>query len=87
MYHVRLLKSATRDLERLDRHVAVRIAQKISWLSKHIEEIELQPLSGDMEGFFKLRVGNYRVIYEVLWKERTIIIHAIGHRREIYRRR
>ncbi len=27
------------------------------------------------------------VIYEVLWDERTIVIHAIGHRSEIYRRR
>ncbi len=42
---------------------------------------------GDLAGLYKLRVGDYRVIYEVLWDEETIVIHAIGHRREIYRRR
>jgi hypothetical protein len=47
---------------------------------------ELHPL-GDLAGLYKLRVGDYRIIYEVLWDEETIVIHAVGHRREIYRRR
>jgi len=49
--------------------------------------IRLEALTGELAGLYKLRVGDYRVIYEVLWEEETIVIHAIGHRREIYRRR
>ena len=35
-----------------------------------------QSLTGDLAGLYKLRVGDYRVIYEVLAREATIIIHA-----------
>jgi len=44
-------------------------------------------LTGDLAGLYKLRMGDYRVIYEALSAERTIVIHAVGHRRQIYRRR
>jgi len=32
-------------------------------------------------------VGDYRVIYEILYDEQTIVIHAVGHRKDIYRKR
>ena len=38
-------------------------------------------------GLYNLRVGDYRVLYEILHGEQTIVIHAIGHRRDIYRKR
>lgn len=41
----------------------------------------------DLAGFYKLRVGDYRVIYEILHEEQMIVIHEVGHRREIYRKR
>jgi mRNA-degrading endonuclease RelE of RelBE toxin-antitoxin system len=40
-----------------------------------------------IDGFYKLRVGDYRVIYEILYDEQTIVIHAVGHRKDIYRKR
>ena len=86
-YRVRILQAASRELERLDKPTARRIVQRIHWLAAHLDTIRLEALTGDLAGFYKLRVGDYRVIYEVLWDEGTIVIHAIGHRREIYRRR
>jgi mRNA interferase RelE/StbE len=44
-------------------------------------------LSGGLAGFYRLRVGDLRVIYEILDREQTLIVHAIGHRRDIYRKR
>jgi mRNA interferase RelE/StbE len=38
-----------------------------------------------LSGFFKLRVGDYRVIYRVIKSENLIVIHRIGLRREVYR--
>ncbi|MBI4463268.1 MAG: type II toxin-antitoxin system RelE/ParE family toxin [Acidobacteria bacterium] len=35
---------------------------------------------------FKCREGDYRILYEPLRKERLIVVHAIGHRREIYKK-
>lgn len=86
-YRIRILRTAARDLERVDKHIGRRIVQRINWLATNLEEIRPEALTGDLTGLYKLRVGDYRVIYEVLWDEATIVIHAIGHRREIYRRR
>ena len=87
MYQVRILDSAIRELARLDKPVGRRIVKRTNWLALRIDEIRLEPLKGELAGLYKLRVGDYRVIYEILHEERTIVIHAIGHRREIYRRR
>ena len=86
-YHVRVLPAAIRDLERLDKPTARRIVERVKWLAANIQAIRLETLTGDLAGFYKLRVGDYRVIYEILWEEETILIHAVGHRREIYKRR
>ena len=85
MYTPRILKSARRQLERIDPPVARRIADRIRWLAEHFEEITPEPLTGDLAGLFKCREGDYRVIYEPLRKERLIVVHEIGHRRNIYK--
>ncbi len=87
MYQVRILEPATRELARLDKPVGRRIAQRINWLSENLNDIRPEALTADLIGFYKLRVGDYRVIYEIIPKEQIIVIHAIGHRREIYRKR
>ena len=87
MYRIRILAAAARDLARLDRRAIRRIVRRIQWLGANLEAIRLEALSGDLAGLYKLRVGDYRVIYEILREERTILIYAIGHRRDIYRKR
>lgn len=87
MYRIRIIPAATRDLERLDEPVARRIAERINWLAAHLEDIRPEPLTGNLSGFYKFRVGDYRVVYEILSAESIILIHQIEHRRDIYRRR
>jgi len=87
MYRIRILKSATRELAQLDKAVGRRVVERINWLAANLDKVRLEPLKGELAGLYKLRVGDYRVIYEILHEERTIVIHAIGHRRDIYRRR
>jgi mRNA interferase RelE/StbE len=81
----RILKSASRRLERLDPPVAKRIVDQIKWLGQHFEEIKPESLKGNLAGLFKFRAGDYRIIYEPLFKEKVILIHEIGHRSEIYK--
>lgn len=57
----------------------------MSWLAENLENIKLLNLKGDLSSFYKLRVGDYRVFYQVLEVEQVIIVHKIGHRSEIYR--
>lgn len=76
-------KEALDDLQKIDRPIGKRILYKISWLSQHFDNITPESLSGDMSGQFKLRVGDWRVVYTL--EDGGIIIKAVGHRREIYK--
>ncbi|HTW92192.1 MAG TPA: type II toxin-antitoxin system RelE/ParE family toxin [bacterium] len=86
-FRARLLDAAARDLARLDRPEARRIVQRINWLASNLGTIRPEALGGDLAGLYKLRVGDYRVIYELLDGDQILLVHVIGHRREIYRRR
>ena len=87
MYSIRILKPATKELIKLDRTTASRIADRIQWLSSNLDSTKLFPLKGDLSGLYKIREGSYRIIFEILKNEQTIVIHSIGHRREIYKQR
>lgn len=87
MYRIRILEGAARELARLDKPIGHRIAQRINWLATNLDDIKPEPFTGDLAGLYKLRVGDYRIIYEILYDERVIVIHEIGHRREVYRKR
>jgi len=87
VYSIRILKPATKELIKLDRTTASRIADRIQWLSSNLDSTKLFPLKGDLSGLYKIREGSYRIIFEILKNEQTIVIHSIGHRREIYKQR
>ena len=87
MYRARILKGATRQLARLDKPIGRRIAERINWLAANLDNLKPEALTGDLAGFYKFRVGNYRIVYEILYDEKVIVIHEIAHRREIYRRK
>ena len=76
-------KDALDDLEKIDKSIVQRILNKISWFSHHFTNITPEPLSGDLSGTYKLRIGDWRVIYTV--EKDVIVIQAIGHRREVYK--
>ena len=83
-YVVEYQPEALNDLEKLAQSVRKRIVKKIIWLSENFEQINPQSLSADLSGFFKLRVGDYRVIYEFDSEEEVISIDRVRHRREVY---
>jgi len=71
----------------LDKPIARRIAERINWLAVNLDDTRPEPYKGDLAGLYKLRIGDYRVVYEILYDEKMIVIHQVGHRSEIYRRR
>jgi mRNA interferase RelE/StbE len=82
MYNLVLADQAQRDLARLDRPMHRQIARRIDWLAEHAGDIAAKALTGEWAGFFKLRAGDYRILYQV--KGETILILRIRHRREVY---
>jgi mRNA interferase RelE/StbE len=87
LYSISILDDASRQLKHIDKAVGQRIVQRVNWLAENLETAKLEALTGDFAGLFKLRIGSYRVLYEILREEQIIVIHAIGHRREIYSKR
>lgn len=86
MYQLRFIKDAVRDLGKLDKTIARRIAKKINWLAENAETIEPEGLRANLSGLSKLRQGDYRIIYEIIYLEKIVVIHFIGHRSEVYKK-
>jgi mRNA interferase RelE/StbE len=87
MVQVDFTASAEADMQRLDRLVAQRVLTKLRWLAENFEVITPETLTGEWQGVFKLRVGDYRVLYTLDNTAATITVHFVKHRREVYRPR
>ena len=72
------------DLSRLDPPVAQRILARLRWLAENFDSVRPVSLTGRWQGKFRERIGDHRAIYTYDQIERTIAVHAVGHRREIY---
>lgn len=77
---------AEEDLERLDSAVRKRALAKMRWLRDNFEHIVPQPLGGKYHGFFKLRVGDWRMVYEIESGKKLLTIHFIDLRDKVYKR-
>ena len=84
-YRVTWEQDAADALDKLDVTVIQRILIRINWLAQNLDNIKPQALAGTLKGYFKLRAGNYRIIYAINRGEKEIVIEYIGHRREIYK--
>lgn len=82
-YRVRIKKSAAKSLEKLADRDRFRVIQAIDRLA--VEPHAGGVLKGEFEGLRRLRVGRFRIIYEVIAEELTVLVVRVGHRREVYR--
>lgn len=76
---------AKRDLRRLDKSIVRRIITRVTWFGEHFDSVPHLQLQGQWASYFKLRVGDYRVVYEIFEAESIIFIVRIRHRRDVYR--
>jgi len=71
------------DLPRLDSQTRRRIRRKIQQIHQDPHGYG-KPLGRGLAGLYKVRVGKYRMVYQVREAERFILLIAIAHREEIY---
>ncbi|RJQ34793.1 type II toxin-antitoxin system RelE/ParE family toxin [Candidatus Parcubacteria bacterium] len=79
--------TAEHAFDKLDPHVLHRLKEKIQQFIEHFEETTHHPLKGEYKGSFKLRVGDWRVIYDIDDENRTIYIMGVDHRSRVYKKR
>lgn len=88
-YKVEFAESFHNDLEKLDRSIQ-RLALK--WIEKHLHNVDFpttpgKSLSGELAGYVRFRVANYRIL-AIVDKDQFIILNLhIGHRSDIYKRK
>ena len=83
-YTITFARSARKELEKLTPQVASRIFVKIETLAHSPRPAGCQKLRGN-NALWHIRVGDYRVLYEIDDLRRIVDISAIGDRKEIYR--
>ena len=84
-YTVELAREAEADLQDLhtsDRRLFDRILKKIESLSE--DPKAGKPLVGNHKGEFSLRVGNYRIVYELDTAKHLVYILTVKHRKHVY---
>jgi len=83
-YAVTFARSARRELESLEGAVVERVFVRIEDLARNPRPRECLKLRG-RQGFWRLRVGDYRVIYTIDDDQGLVDIVAVRHRRDAYR--
>ena len=84
-YRVEFSRPADRQFRGLPADIQRRIAPKINALAGAPRPRGAVKLEG-AEDLYRLRVGDYRVLYQILDRVLVILVVALGHRREVYRR-
>ena len=82
-YSIRIKRSAAKELRRLSPDVRRRLVEAIDRLAE--EPLAGSALKGEFSGLRRLRVGQYRIIYEAHQGELTILVVRVGHRQSVYR--
>jgi mRNA interferase RelE/StbE len=82
-YSIKIKGSAAKFLQRVDPRDRKRLIEAIDRLADH--PAAGAALKGEFGGLRRLRVGPYRITYEALHDQLTVLVVRIGHRREVYR--
>jgi mRNA interferase RelE/StbE len=83
-YSITFAQSARKELEQLDASVVRRIFPKIEALAQNPRPPGCRKLRG-FENLWRIRIGNYRVVYQVSDEELVVDIVAIRHRSKAYK--
>jgi mRNA interferase RelE/StbE len=85
-YRVVIEPAAARALRRLPRDAQERLLARLEELAEEPRPRGVRRLAGP-EQLYRVRVGDYRIIYEIRDRDLLLLVVVLGHRREVYRRR
>lgn len=83
MYKLRILSAAQKDLDRLPSKIFHKIKNEIILLSKNPRPYGTLKLTN--ENGYRIRAGDYRLLYRIDDKAKEILIYRVKHRKEVYR--
>ena len=83
-YSVEIARSARKEIDALDPPVAIRIIKRIESLVKDPRPAGVVKLEAAPD-LWRIRVGEWRVVYRIDDRTKLVDINAVRHRREVYR--
>ena len=87
MYKIETTPEFEKDIKKLTTDIALRILNKLQWLSRHPETLRypLKNLPKDLKNLQKYRVGDYRILLWVDHPKESITLYGVEHRSSIYK--
>lgn len=85
MYSISIKTTALKELEKVPKTYAIKITNSINKLAQDPRPPGVKKLKGTDETLYRVRVGDYRIIYSVEDKIQIIEVTRIGHRKDIYK--
>ena len=82
-FSVQIKRSATRELANIPQPARKRLISAIDSLRER--PMVGNVLKGEWRGLRRIRVGSYRIIYELIERELLVLVVRVGHRRNVYR--
>ena len=86
-YEIEFLPAAARSLRRLPKGAQRRIDAALQMLRENPRPPKAHRLKGKLGDYYRVRTGNYRIIYTIEDDRLVICVVMIGHRKDVYRRR
>ena len=83
-YTIKFRPAVEKDIRHLPQKDLIRIKRKIESLAENLPEPSTTKMKGN-NNFHKVRVGDYRIIYEIHGDTLVILVVKIGHRKDIYK--
>ena len=84
MYQLNLLESPKKFLKKIkDRNLLLKLVKAIEGLKYNPLPVNHKKLSGDLG--YRIRIGDYRILYTVDKSIQIVEIYKIGHRKDVYR--
>jgi mRNA interferase RelE/StbE len=88
MWRLEYRSDAEKAIERLDKGTRLRVLSALERLARDPRAASnVKALVGSLGGRYRLRVGDYRVVYELIDGRLVVLVIDIAHRREVYRPR
>lgn len=84
-YTIKFLDRAERELAGLSRDNLIRVARAINKLSEDPRPAGCKPLKG-LVNYYRIRIGDYRVIYSVEKNQLIVVVVRIAHRGQLYKK-
>jgi mRNA interferase RelE/StbE len=84
MFDIYYAKSVGKDIKWINKNALHKIREDIEKLCNFPDIRNIKRLSAHPLAEYRLRIGEYRILFDVNWNEKKIFILKIGHRKDVY---